>query len=178
VNTRQVTGRVQLQGFTGTNRTVTFVATGGYSNAPALKTWTLPLDNWAAPAPAHAGDNGLVATYVLTDVPAGTTHLSAKSGWNLREKLPVAFDANGLAVVDYLSDAVPGWNDAADHYLRGGDLDGDNVIYTFDYGILGAGWPNPPGPLTTNADITGDGVVNFFDFNPMSLNWGSMGDPQ
>jgi hypothetical protein len=156
---------------------VTFVASAGL-NAPALKTWNLPLNNWAAPAAPNAGDGGKVATYVLADVPAGTTHISAKTGWNLREKLPAVFDANNQAITDFLSDAVNGWTDATDHFLRGGDLDADNLVYTLDYGILGAGWTNPPGPLTDNADITGDGVVNFFDFNPMSLNWGAVGDPR
>jgi hypothetical protein len=164
VNRTQLRGQVELEGFAGTNRVVTFVATGGAN----VKTWHLPLHFI-----------GAVADYVLTDVPAGTTHLSAKSAWHLRVRRPVPpFDAHGVSEVHFLSDGLGGWDATTDHYLRGGDLDGDNLIYTIDYGILGAGWSNAPGPLRAQADITGEGVVGLQDFGLMSANWGSMGDPQ
>ena len=160
VNKDQVTGLVQSEGFIGGSRVVTFVATGG----AMTKTWNLTL--------AFPGDT---APYTLTDVPAGTTHISAKTAWTLREKLPVTF-AMGQAVADFIADGTPGWSAATDHYLRGGDLNGNNQITFTDYSILGANiFILPTNPA---ADINGDGFVDIFDYFMLAGNWFQAGDAQ
>ena len=167
VNKSQVTGLVQLEGFIGTgagvnhSRLVTFVAT---TNATVLKTWNLTLTN-------VSGDT---FSYTLTDVPAGTTGISAKTAWNLREKLAVVLDINGQAAANFVSDGIFGWSDATDHYLRGGDYTGDNLIQFLDYTVLGNNF------FTFNAvaDITGDGQVDYDDYFILYLNWFTAGDPQ
>jgi len=93
VNKSQITGQLQLESFVGTGtlptahtRTVTFVASSGPFGSPTvLKTWVVTLSN-------VTGDT---FDYSLSDVPAGTTHLSAKTDWNKRRKLPATFDVNG-----------------------------------------------------------------------------------
>ncbi len=157
VNKTQITGQVQLQNFVGTGtvplhtRTVTFVATDGVN---VLKTWVLPLSN-------VSGDT---FDYTLTDVPAATTHLSAKTAWTLRKRLPASLDINGQAVVNF----------TGANLLKGGDFSGDNAVTFLDYSTLVANW------LTANpvADITGDGTVNVFDYSTMASNWFNAGDPQ
>jgi autotransporter-associated beta strand protein len=166
VNKTQVTGLVQLEGFTGIGgtinhaRLVTFVATGGVTN----KTWNLTLTN-------VSGDT---FSYTLTDVPAGTTGISAKTAWNLREKLAVTLDINGQATADFVGTPLDVWSDTTDHYLRGGDFTADNQVQFFDYSILGNNF------FTANpvADITGDDQVDYDDFFIMYLNWFKAGDPQ
>lgn len=174
VNKTQVTGLVQLEGFNGngTNvnhtRLVTFVATGGLTN----KTWNLSLTN----------TSGDTFSYKLTDVPSGTTGVSAKTVWNLREKLAVTLDINGQAAADFTGNPLDGWSDAVDHYLRGGDISAsfvdpiprDNQVQLFDYSALGNNF------FTVNpiADITGDGQVDYDDFFILYLNWFWAGDPQ
>ncbi|MDB6032101.1 MAG: hypothetical protein JWM16_2439 [Verrucomicrobiales bacterium] len=159
VNRAQVTGLVQSQGFSGGNRVVTFAATGGVSN----KIWNLNL--------AFVGE---MANYVLTDVPSGTTGISAKTVWSLREKLPVTFDLNGQATANFISDGTAGWSDATDHYLRGGDFSGNNIINFQDYSVLGNNFFS----FNTIADITGDGQVDYDDYFILVLNWLTAGDPQ
>ena len=173
VNKSQVTGLVQLEGFVGTgagvnhSRLVTFVAT---TNATVLKTWNLTLNNVSSDT----------FSYTLTDVPAGTTGISAKTDWNLREKLAVVLDLNGQAVANFVSDGIFGWSDATDHYLRGADLSAanpalrDNLVQFFDYSVLGSNF------FTFNAvaDITGDGQVDYDDYFILYLNYFTAGDPQ
>lgn len=164
VNKAQVTGLVQLEGFTGTGtnvnhtRLVTFVATGGTTN----KTWNLTLTN-------VSGDT---FNYTLADVPAGTTGISAKTAWNLREKLAVTLDINGQATADFIGNPLDGWSDAVDHYLRGGDFNGDNSVFFPDYSILG----NNFFTFNPTPDITGDGQVDYDDFFILYLNWFTAGD--
>jgi hypothetical protein len=168
VNQSQITGLVQLEGFVGTgtvplhSRVVTFVMSGGASTV----TNSLLLTN-------VSGDT---FNYTLVNVPAGTTAVSAKTDWNLREKLPVVFDVNNQAVADFVSDGTPGWNDATDHYLRGGDIDPthNNQISFLDYSVLGNNY------FTANpvADINGSGLVNLADYSILAANWFTFGDPQ
>ncbi len=165
VNQSQITGLLQLEGFVGTgtnvnhSRVVTFVLTGG-----TTVTNTLSLTN-------VSGDT---FSYTLVSVPAGTTGVSAKTAWNLREKLAVVFDVNNQAVANFTGNPLDGWSDASDHYLRGGDLNGNNQVSFNDYSILG----NNYFTFTTTADITGNGIVNLGDYNILSANWFSAGDPQ
>jgi hypothetical protein len=146
---RQVTGQVALQGFVGSSRIVRFVATGGSSN----KTWDLTLNFSSG-----------VANYTLTDVPTGTTGISAKTAWTLRKKLAVTFDVNGQATADFTGNGQ----------LPGGDFNGDNQVNFLDYSILAANY------FTTDpvADITGDGQVNFLDYGILAANYFTAGDPE
>lgn len=148
VNKNQVAGQVELEAFVGASRGVTFVATGGSSG----KTWTLTLD-------FHGG----IADYALTDVPEGTTAISAKAAWNLRQKLGVTLES-GQAAADFVDDDM----------LYGGDLNGSNSVNIQDYAVLRKYW------LSTNpiADINGDGAANTIDYAQMKLHWFQVGDPQ
>jgi hypothetical protein len=164
VDKAQITGLIQLDSFVGTNRVVTFVAT---TNTTVLKTWVINV---------YFGPGNSTTNYTLTAVPALTTGISAKTDWNLREKLAVTLDINGQAVANFVADGVPGWSDATDHYLRGGDIDAahNNQVSFLDYSVLGNNF------FTANpvADINGDGVVNLFDYSILSVNWFKAGDPQ
>jgi len=155
VNKNQIIGQVELEGFVGTgtqpphSRAVTFVASGGVSS----RTWTLLLSNTA----------GAIFDFVLTDVPDGTTALSAKTAWNLRRKLPVTLNAYGRAMVNFVSE----------HKLRGGDLNNDNQVQTLDYALLRSRWYTSD-PV---ADINGDGFVGTVDYSLLRLNWLQAGEP-
>ena len=107
---------------------------------------------------------GGVGSVTLADVDGASVRLSAKTAWNLRNRLDIGLDVNGQALVEF----------TGAEELRGGDLNGDNVVNTLDYSILRFYW------FTTNAvaDITGDGAVNVTDFNILKGNFYSAGDPQ
>ena len=163
VDTTQITGQVELEGFVGTGtvpahtRSVTFVATGG----SATRTWSLPLAN----------DFGATFNYTLTEVPPGTTHLSAKTDWNLRRKLAVTLtNAQGVA------------NFSAGSKLLGGDINTqgtshDNIVNGFDRTILLGNWFKPA-PGNATADINGDGNVNGLDRTRLLGSWFKSGDPE
>lgn len=140
---------VELQGFTATTREVTFVATGGVS-----ETWTKTITNFA----------GGIGSVILEDIPAGTTNISAKTDWNLRSKVAASFTPAGVG-----SASLTGGD-----LLPGGDINGDNVINTFDYSILRFNW------LTNNAvsDITGDGATSGPDYNLLRTNFYTVGDAE
>jgi hypothetical protein len=156
VNKNQVTGQVQLQAFTGMGtsplhaRVVKFVATGGV----ARKEWTLALTNVS----------GAVFDYTLTDVPAGTTGLSADTAWSLRSKLAVALNLDGQATAAFTGADI----------LLGGDLNDDNIVNILDYSVLKARW------FTTapEADVNGDGLVNTLDYSIQKANWFIRGDAE
>jgi hypothetical protein len=168
VNKTQITGLVQLESFIGTGtvptthtRTVTFVATDGPGvGATVLRTWVVPLSN-------VSGDT---FSYTLTDVPAATTHLSAKTDWNKRRKLAATFDVNGQAVVNFTGATQ----------VRGGDITGDNIVNLADYSLLVSHWLEVVSsvPAAAVADMNGDGVINFFDYVILGSNWFTVGDPQ
>jgi len=145
VNKNRITGQVELEEFVGTSREVTFVATGG-----TQKEWTKTLSF-----------SGSVASYVLTDVPEGTTNLSAKAAWNLRVKLATPL-TNGQGTADF----------TGGNKLRGGDLNGSNTTNILDFAVLRALWytANP------KADINGDGMVTLPDFMLLRNNWFQRGD--
>ena len=131
----------------------------------------LPLSNTAAPWDTFS--------YTLTDVPAGTTGLSAKTTWNLRRKLTLALDGNGQATVNFT-----GINPTTGKQLKGGDIASagpapaygppDNQIQLYDYLKLLANWHT----YTSGADIDGNGQVSTGDYNILSSNWYTVGDPQ
>jgi hypothetical protein len=148
VNKNQVTGQVELQDFVGSSRAVTFAATGG-----TVKTWTQTL--------SFAGG---VASYTLTDVPAGTTGVSAKTAWSLRNKLAAVLDGDGQVAANF----------TGGEKLLGGDINGTNSINVLDYSVLKANW------FTSNsvADIDGSGEVGTLDYSIQKSNWFKVGDPQ
>ena len=134
---------------------MTFVATGG-----TPKTWTKTVSF------ATATPDGKKGSVLLEDVPAGTTGISAKTAWTLRSKKSASFSTEGVAAV-----SITG---AAD-MLTGGDLNGDNVINTLDYGVLRYHY-NGSLPGFEAADIMGDGDVDLIDFNIMKANFYTVGD--
>jgi parallel beta-helix repeat protein len=139
---------VELEGFVGTTRDVTFVATGGIT-----KTWTKPVTFTSS-----------VGTVVLDDVPAGTTAISAKTAWTLRSKVSASFTTEGVG-----SAVLTG----ADK-LRAGDITGDNVINTFDYSVLRFNWLTP----NTVSDIDGSGATSLSDYNLLKPNFYTIGEAQ
>ena len=101
-------------------------------------------------------------TATIGNLPAGLSHLSAKTAWTLRKKLPCAPDMAGNAAASFTGAAI----------LRGGDLNNDNVVSLSDYNLLNARWLT----LDAAADINGDGGVSLADFNLLNGNWLSAGD--
>lgn len=168
VDNSQVTGLVQLQRFVGTGtsplhtRVVTFVAS---TNNPAfgtnvLATWTLLLNfNQTNQVPYPD-----TASFTLTGIPLNANHISAKTAWNLRSSLPLTLVGGQATGVNFTGGKL----------LRGGDLQGDNLVNFLDYSILGNNWFT----YNTVADIDGDGQVAFADYTVLSLNWFTNGDPQ
>jgi hypothetical protein len=115
-----------------------------------------------------------LATFRLVQVPAAATQVSAKTQWSLRVLQNVAF-TGGSATLNFVSDGVPGWSSATDTYLRGGDLNGDNVINLLDYNVLRLNYGTVNGGP---ADINGDGKVNLADYGLLEINFGQSGAPQ
>jgi len=154
--TPQLTGQVELDGFVGSGttppnaRTVTFVATGGTFTS----TWVITLTN----------TTGAVFDYALTNVPSGTTAISAKTDWNLRRKLSVTFDSNNQATASFTASAK----------LLGGDLNDDNVVDSSDSTIL----TSFLGQAAASADINGDGMVDETDSSILQTNLNISGDPE
>ncbi|MBN8456719.1 MAG: right-handed parallel beta-helix repeat-containing protein [Verrucomicrobia bacterium] len=143
---------VQPQGLVASpvTRNVTFTATG--ATGDVLASWTVPV--------SFSGGQGGVE---LDRVPDGTAFLSAKMAWNLRVRQPVALDAEGRGVNSFTNSSR----------LRGGDLNGDNLVNLSDYNILRGVFNTVSG----QADITGDGMVNLSDYNILRANWFTLGDP-
>ena len=158
IGLQPVTGQVALDGYMGLPplgvgvREVTFTATA--TNGVKLESWTLPLNF----------TNG-VASYTLS-VAATAANLSAKTAWNLRQRLPVVF-SGGSATVDFMGANL----------LRAGDLDGSNAVGLGDYFLLVSLWYQSA-PAGTAADIDGNGVVDLDDYFLLSNRWGAAGDAE
>ncbi|MGC8784150.1 MAG: dockerin type I domain-containing protein [Armatimonadota bacterium] len=62
--------------------------------------------------------------------------------------------------------------------LQNGDIDGDNEVSLFDFGMLVAAFGSMPGDSTwnANADLDGDEEVSLFDFGILVRNFGAIGD--
>lgn len=159
INKNAITGTVHID--SGSNaaysfdRNVVFTATN--NGGTVLKTWTV-LVSFSNAAQVAAG------TYSLTNVPAGTSNLSAKTAWSLREKKAVTFDDDDQAVVDFTGADM----------MRGGDINGSNSVNILDYSTLKIHWVSQD-PV---ADINGDTDVNAVDYNLMKKYWFQVGDPQ
>ena len=163
--TYTISGLVELQPFTGTNRMVRFVMSAVSGGTTYLQTndQTLTFSGGKSP-------------YNL-QVPTTTTHLSAKTAWNLRRRLAVTF-TNGATTVNFTNTAN----------LRGGDLatgggtnivDTDNTVASPDYLLLLNTYLQP----VTNApigrsDIDGDGAITSVDYLQLLNIYLTTGDPQ
>ena len=146
----QITGQVQLTGFTGASRDVTFTATD--ATGRRLGSWTQTLNF-----------NGGLADYILTEVPLPTVRLSAWTPGHLRKRLDVSFMV-GLATLNFTDASAP----------AGGDLDGSSQVDLADYFRLAAAW------YTVNpaADIDGNGFVDLDDYFLLANSWLLQGDPE
>jgi len=160
VQTWLVFGQVELESYVGPardghgNRTVTFKATE--EDGTVLATWSLPLD-FAPDAGQHC-----VADYTLASVPSGATHLSAKTAWSLRKRLPVVL-AGESGEANFTASAA----------LPGGDLDGSNAVDLGDYYRLAASWYSSD----SACDIDGSGLVDLDDYFILANHWHAEGDP-
>ena len=157
-----VTGTVALEAYVGPardgngTRFVTFTATG---DGMSPTSWSQELTF------APGADGYGVASFVITNLPFPTTHLSAKTSWNLRKRLELSFtDARATASFTGLAT------------LPGGDinLNGPNLVDIEDYFQLAAAWyqANPA------ADIDGSGWVDIDDYFLLASHWYLGGDPQ
>ena len=140
---RQIAGAVELEGFVGASRLVTFKATD--ASGAVLKTWEWPLS-------FHDG----TAAYALSDAPAGTARLSAKTAWHLRKRLPVTF-CNGTATANFTDSAS----------LRGGALGNSAAVDFAAYFQLAAAWYQSGDA----ADIDGNGFVDLDDYFLLANHW-------
>jgi hypothetical protein len=150
VEVSQITGQVQLEGFVGLARQVTFVAKGG----AATKVWTQALNF-----------TGGSANFTLQGIPPGTTTLSAKTAWNLRRRVSTTLDEHGQGVANFTGASL----------LLGGDLDASNKVSLGDYNQLSITWQST---TSLAGDIDGSGRVSLPDYNILSRNWQTEGDPE
>ena len=118
------------------------------------------LATWIQSLPFTGG----AASFTLTNAPSAATHLSAKTQWNLRKRLTVAF-ANDHATASFTGLAM----------LPGGDTDDSNAVDTADYFNLAASW-YLPGP--TAGDVDGSGRCDLDDYFLMSSHWGEQGSTE
>ena len=137
----------------------------------------------------HASVNALstsvLATYRLVAIPWGppqkaqTTLVSAKTQWSLSATIGVGFTSLS-GVANFVNNGLPAWQGTSsgyplfDYYLRGGDINNDNVINLIDYNILRAHYA--PLPYDPVADVNGDGQDSRPDYNLMQGNWGQTGN--
>jgi len=161
INKNEITGTVEMETLSsasyGFDRDVVFEATDVGDNL--LKTWTETVS-----FTNNTGTKIASGPYTLTDVPAGTVNLSAKTAWSLRRRI-TGLDMslnNGQETADFT-----GAND-----LLGGDLNGSNTTNILDFAVLKTNWH------TSNAvaDINGNGVVNLPDFVILKKNFFQRGD--
>jgi len=143
----QVAITVELEDFAGSAAKVTFAATSAASVKISEEDLT----------------GGSPFSCTLT-VPADTTHISAKGPLQLRRKLALIWDENGMATLSFTGDSK----------LLGGDLNNDNRVTMLDYAILRTNW----GTTSAGADIDGGGVVGASDYDLLRSNWIQTGDPE
>ena len=136
-------------------RSVTFKATD--TNGVVLRIWNLTASF------ARGASGSSLASFTLPNVPAGTTHLSAKTVWNLRKRLPVTF-SNSLATVSFTSN----------HRLPGGDFDDSNLVDYTDFNQLATFWYT----TDTASDINGSGLVDIEDYFILASRWYQQGDAE
>lgn len=103
------------------------------------------------------------STIRITTALRGTYDLSVKGGHWLRQTMPNV-NLSGTVHVDF--------------FLQNGDVDGDNEVSLFDFGMLVAAFGSAPGNGNWNpyADLDGDEEVSLFDFGVLVRNFGAIGD--
>ncbi|WP_411846725.1 NosD domain-containing protein [Roseibacillus persicicus] len=145
----EVQGQEWIAG--GLNRAVEFVFTD--SSEVVLERRTIPME--------FSNQIGMAS---LVAVPLGTAHVSAKTAWTLRHRLSCSFDSGGDGTVSF----------TGTNQLRGGDLNGDNVISLQDFTLLRDSY------FTTDsgADIDGSGGVNIVDYNILRSNYFTAGSSE
>jgi len=156
INKNQITGQIESEGFVGASRAVTFVSTGTGNS----KTWTITVDRFG-----QDGNVPAVSNFTLTDVPDGSTHVSAKTAWNLRSKVALADLGAGQATADLTGTDM----------LPGGDLNGSNFVNILDYSVLANHYGPNSDPV---ADINGSGAVNIADYSLLAANYFRPGDEE
>ena len=140
-------------------------------------------------ASVNAMSTSVLATYRLVAIPwaptkAGAFFVSAKTQWNLGASIRQAQKGIGFiglsGVANFVNNGLPAWQGTLsgypwfDYYLRGGDINNDNVINLQDYNILRSHYT--PLPYDSVADVNGDGQDSRPDYNLMQGNWGQSGD--
>jgi hypothetical protein len=154
INKNAVDVDVQLQGVsTAVTRNVVFVFTDAGNSF--IEERIIPVDF----------DATGVGSVSFVEVDGNSANLSAKTAWNLRQKLPVGLDGDGQATVEFLGT----------EQLPGGDISGDNAVNMLDYSILRFYWLST---TDSTADITADGFVNTTDFGILQGNFYTIGDAE
>lgn len=117
------------------------------------------------------GDDG---SFGLTlDLPATTYKVVLRARRFLTRKFSMALGASGASGVNVA--------------MVNGDIDGDDSVTVFDYGILSENFdrtdadpmwnrPNDDGLMPSDADLDGDGAVTVFDYGILSGNFDRTGD--
>ena len=153
-----ISGQVQLEQSPGGPRAVTFVSKNETGpGRTALQTSVVSL------AFTNSGSGHFSQAAYSLSVPAGTTHLTAKTAWHLRQKQPVSF-ASSPAVANF--------------QLRIGDVDGSNKVDLGDYSKLATIWYTPGNPAVAAVDLDGNGKADLDDYFILSTNWLLEGDPE
>ena len=102
---------------------------------------------------------GGVGSY-SNNVPALTTRFSVKTAWTLRQRVDSLDFVNAPPTPNFL--------------LRGGDLNGSNLVDIDDYFALAAVWYQN----ATNADIDGNRLVDVDDYFILASHWYQAGDAE
>lgn len=141
---------IELQGAVSTpfERDVAFVATD--AEGGVLQTWSESV----------IFTDGM-AQIQLLNAPAQLARLSAKTTYHLRRRVDCA-PIDGLAEADFTGAMA----------LRGGDLNGDNVVDMQDFNRLRFFWFSD----NEAADLTGSGMTAQADLDILKSNWMETGD--
>ncbi len=155
-----VSGKITLEGIepTAAPRTITFDARDYVSNAVV------------ATIPVSVAPNG---NYTVTGLDNLKYTLSVHGKYYLRKNLVVDTSAGPLTGVNFT--------------LKTGDVDGDNAITVFDYGVLSdyfdltsgdGNWNTVGGNgfAPKDADFDGDDAITVFDYGYLSTNFDQAGD--
>lgn len=102
--------------------------------------------------------------FVLHNVPPGVYDVAFKGQHWLRRVVPQVSIAEGTPEIET--------------YLINGDIDGDNEVTLFDFGLLVRAFGSGPHDANwnMNADLDVDAEVTLFDFAVIVFNFGEIGD--
>ncbi len=135
----------------------------GLQSQPLVFTLT-PTGTTAGSAASQTVTTASNGAFTLANVPVGTYTLSVKGSKWLRKSVSV----------DTTSGSVSGVSIA----LRGGDLNGDNLVSFADFIVLRNALGSSAGKANWNptADLDGDGQVTKADLSILQSNYGKRGD--